>query len=114
MIALVRSDPPTALRWRVREYLALLLLDVQFHEKEDPSSYCAHLSSRLHLFPPRFCVTGDLFDTELNLSDYHATLAALVPSNLLLVSVSAAYASSSTSTEPWYRHVDILIVQYRG
>ncbi|KDO29511.1 hypothetical protein SPRG_05468 [Saprolegnia parasitica CBS 223.65] len=102
MIALVRTDPPAALRWRVREYLALLLLDVQFHEKEDPSSYCAHLSSRLHLFPPRFCVTGDLVETELNLSDYHATLSALVPSNLLLVSVSAAYASSATTTEPWY------------
>ncbi|EQC38737.1 hypothetical protein SDRG_03701 [Saprolegnia diclina VS20] len=102
MIALVRTDPLPALRWRVREYLALLLLDVQFHEKEDPSSYCAHLASRLHLFPPRFCVTGDLDETELNVADYDATLAALVPSNLLLVSVSAGYASSATSTEPWY------------
>ncbi|OQR89266.1 insulin-degrading-like enzyme, metalloprotease family M16A [Achlya hypogyna] len=102
MIARVRAEPRAALAWRVAEYAALYRLEVQFHEKEDPASYCAHLAARLHWYPPEFCVKGDVLCEELCLADYDATLAALVPANLLLVSVSSAYAETADVTEPWY------------
>ncbi|OQR95414.1 insulin-degrading-like enzyme, metalloprotease family M16A [Thraustotheca clavata] len=102
MVQLVQEDSLSNLTWRANEYVSLYQLEIQFHEKEDPASYCAHLASRLHIYPPKYCVTGDILNTNLCISDYEKTLAVLNSSNMLLVSVSYAYLNEATKVEPWY------------
>eukprot|EP01134_Creolimax_fragrantissima_P000265 CFRG0265T1 len=89
-------------KWIHDECASLLRMQLDFKDKEPPSSYVSSMASNMHHYPPEHVVSGAYLLFEYNPEMIHHFLDLFSPTRVRLTIVANVFEDVAQTTEVWY------------
>lgn len=99
-LTMLRAAGPQ--RWLFDEMAAVAEMGFRFQEEMDPYSYVEVLAEDMRHYAPEHLLTGDALFFTYDAAGIAEILASMTSANMLISTISAAYADFCSETEEWF------------